>query len=186
MKKPWDEPLSQQELDRFKALEDIQVVFDVGARTSLDYLAIRPEAEYHLFEPWPLFYTWLREATAGNPKVILNCFGLSDEEGAATYDLNRQAFVGGESPASDDGIALPLMTLDLYIERFNITRLDYLKIDAEGYDYKILKGGPKAIALARYIQYEYWDDQEEFKLLLQDQFDMEDIGLRNVLCTRKQ
>jgi FkbM family methyltransferase len=185
MTKPWDEPMSQEELNRFKALKDIQVVFDIGTRTSLDYLAIRPDAEYHLFEPWPLFSEWLIEATKDKPNVIVNRFGLSDKEDTLTYDINRQAFIGGESPASKEGMQLNLQTLDWYVDTFNITRIDYLKIDAEGYDYKILKGGAKAIKLAKYIQYEYWDDPEEFKLLLGNDFNMEDIGLRNVLCTRK-
>ena len=84
-----------------------------------------------------------------------------------------------------DYVIFPITTLDWYIDKYNIKRIDFLKIDAEGYDFKVLKGGQKAIDLARYIQYEHWDNKEQFHQLLGKDFDMEYIGGRNVLCKRK-
>lgn len=186
MNKPWDEPMPLEEIERFKTLKDIQVVFDVGARTSLDYYNALPTAQYHLFEPWPPFFAWLMEEAKDKPNVTVNGFGLSDKEETIKYNLPRQAFLGGECPDVTEGVAMNVTTLDWYIDKFNITRLDFLKIDAEGYDYKILKGGPKAIKLAKYIQYEHWDDLKQFEELLGEEFEMEYIGMRNVLCKRKK
>lgn len=181
LEKPWDEPMPPQELERLKQLQDIQVVFDVGARTSLDYLSIFPDAEYHLFEPYPPFYEWLLQETKDNPKIHVNPYGLGEVEGELGYSTTLQSFQTGQ------GQMLPIKTLDWYIEQNNIKRIDFLKIDAEKWDYKVLLGGGRAIQLARYIQYETWNEPENkiMTALLEDDFNCEDIGLRNMFCTRK-
>lgn len=181
MIKPWDEPLPPQELEKFKKLKNIKVVFDVGARTSLDYLDIFPKAEYHLFEPYPPFYSWLMEATKDKPNVHVNPYGLGEIEGELGYDLNVQSFM------NNTDIKFPIKTLNWYIKENNITRIDFLKIDTEKWDYKVLLGGGRAIKIARYIQYETWNEFENAIMadLLEDDFICEDIGLRNVFCTRK-
>lgn len=175
-----------EEVERFKKLRNIKVVFDVGARTSLDYLAVKPKAEYHLFEPNPEFCDWLIEECKNKPNVYINKYGLSDKEEDGTYDRRFQAFGGGEALMTAEGYVLPLNTLDWYVEKMNITRIDFLKIDTEGYDYKILKGGKKAIELCRYIQYEHWDNLKQFHDLLEKDFTMEYIGGQNVLCKRRK
>ena len=185
MNNPHDEPLSPQELERFKAIDDVHVVFDVGARTSLDYLAIKPDAEYHLFEPNPTFYEYLQFATKDKPNVHVNPYALGDAAGTKGYSNAIQTMEGGENKVSAVDAEYPMRTLDQYIEENNITRIDFLKIDTEGYDYKVLTGGPKAVKLARYIQFEHWNDQVAFLNLLGKEFTMEDIGLRNYFCTRR-
>jgi FkbM family methyltransferase len=185
MNKPWDEPLPEIDLEAFKNMKDIEVVFDVGARTSLDYLAIKPEATYHLFEPKPAFNEWLEFATKDLTNVFVNKHGLGDEVGEFAYNDGSQAMSGGEA-WNGDGIKLPVKTLDWYIKKNNITRIDFLKIDAEGYDFKVLSGGKEAIKLCKYIQYEHWDNLQQFHDLLEKDFEMEYIGLRNVLCTRRK
>ena len=50
-----------EELEVFKALKNIKVVFDVGARVDIDYLNIFPKATHHLFEPNPEFFKELKE-----------------------------------------------------------------------------------------------------------------------------
>lgn len=162
-------------------LDDVQVIIDVGARDTtypIDY----PEAVCHLFEPHPKHFKILKERFGDNKNVIGNNYGLGDKEETLGYDPYLESFEVGT--AKDFSILV--RTLDSYVEENNITRIDLLKIDTEAMDYKVLLGGSKAIEMARYIQYEYWDDQGPFKLLLSSRFDMEDIGLRNILCKRKK
>lgn len=184
MNSPWNEPLPKEELERFKKLKNITVVFDVGARTSLDYLAIHPRAKYHLFEPVPKFNKWLTLQCKNKKNVTVNAYGLGDKEGTFPYNTGLQAFSGGEA-WNGPGIDLPVKTLDWYVKKNKITRIDFLKIDAEGYDFKVLLGGKKAIEMTKYIQYEHWDNLTQFHELLEEDFEMEYIGLRNVLCKRK-
>jgi FkbM family methyltransferase len=180
--------IPQEELEVFKSLKNIRVVFDVGARADIEYLKIKPNIELHSFEPAPPFFKELTEnaaKTTGKGKVFLNNFGLGDKKGVIDYDINRQAFWEGECPVNTKHVQLPVETLDWYVKEYKIKRIDFLKIDTEGYDYKVLLGGKNAIKLCRYIQYEHWDDKEQFHKLLEKDFDMQYIGYRNVLCTRK-
>ena len=177
-------PIPPEELERFKSLEDIKVVFDVGARADVDYITIKPDIEFHAFEPNPEFFQQLKEKVGDRPNTWLNKYGLSDIPGAGIYNDSRQGFVGGEEPDITEGRSLPLRTLDWYVKENNIQQIDFLKIDTEGYDFKVLLGGLKTIPKCRYIQYEHWNDLKRFHLLLGHDFKMEYIGYRNVFCTR--
>ena len=55
-----------------------------------------------------------------------------------------------------------------------LEKIDYLKIDAEGADYKILQGASNSIKLdmIKYLQFEYWDGVKKFYDLLQNKYDM--------------
>lgn len=184
MENPHPEPLSGSELDKFREIKDVQVVIDVGARTSLDYLEIHPNAEYHLFEPNPTFYEYLWYKTKDVPNVHVNAYALGDIEGLKHYDSYLQRMDGGEAKLNDKNAEYPMQTLDMYIEEKGITRVDFLKIDTEGYDYKVLVGGMSAVKMARYIQFEHWNNEEMFHKLLGSEFVLEDIGGRNYFCTR--
>lgn len=182
-------PIPPAELEVFDKLKDIQMVFDVGARADVDYLRLKPDIELHAFEPAPPFFKELVEAvdkTVGSGKIYLNNFGLGDVEGTFFYDINRQAFFEGECPVVVKSVEYVVKTLDWYIQECDIKRIDFLKIDVEGYDFKVLLGGKKAIPLCKYIQYEHWDNKKQYHDLLEEDFDMEYIGYRNVLCMNKK
>src|SRR3990167_3107314 len=69
-------PIPKEEIELAKQLKDIKVVFDVGARTDIDYLELWPEAEFHLFEPNPESFKELEEKVKDKPNVFANNFGL--------------------------------------------------------------------------------------------------------------
>lgn len=175
--------IPQDELEVFKSLPDIKVVVDVGARADVEYLDLRPDIELHAFEPNPEFFAQLKEKI-GDRQAHLNNFGLGDVKGELPYSDGRQGFVGGEEPTITQGRLLPVQTLDDYVYEKGIQQIDFLKIDTEGYDFKVLLGALNTIPKCRYIQYEHWNDLRRFHILLGQQFKMEYIGNRNVLCTR--
>ena len=187
MMNPHSEPLSESEMEKFRSIPDVQVVIDVGARTSLDYLAVHPDAEYHLFEPHKPFYRFLQDETRDKPNVHVNPYALGETDKVMGYDHTLQALDGGDY---NIGVGpwpqhYQIKTLDWYIEENNIQRIDFLKIDTEGYDLKVLQGGKKAVSFARYIQFEHVMNQKDFFDLLEGDFTLEDIGGRNYFCTRK-
>lgn len=179
-----------EELEVFKKLKDIEIVFDVGARADVDYLVLKPNIELHAFEPVPLFFSQLVEGRSKLPLTrltYLNNYGLGDVEGEFLYNASIQAFEFSEAhPDAGGDIKLPVKTLDWYCDNMNIKHIDFLKIDVEGYDYKVLLGGKKIVPHCKYIQYEYWDEKQEYHDLLEKQFHMEYIGYRNVLCINKK
>ncbi len=178
-------PIDPKELAIFENLKYVKVVFDVGARVDVEYIKIKPDIELHLFEPDPKFVEELERRAGKMKNVHINGYGLGDKEGMIRYHFGRQAFEAGECPLPGGGEKkFPVKTLNWYIEENNIKRIDFLKIDTEGYDYKVLLGGSKAIEMAKYIQYEHWDDQKQFHDLLEPKFGFKYLGNRNVLCTR--
>jgi len=180
-------PIPASELEIIKSLKNIEIVFDVGSRTDIDYFDIFPKATYHLFEPNPEFFAELKAKIGDRKNVYLNNYGLGDVEGEFSYSKNTQAFSGGEAIPDVNTLGdmtLPIKTLDWYIKEYNIKRIDFLKIDTEGFDFKVLQGGQEAIKICRYIQYEHWNDRWRFHELLNNDFWMKYIGGRNVLCQR--
>lgn len=150
----------EEELEVFNSLEDIRVVFDVGARNDTEFLRLKPDIEIHYFEPHEEF----AEQLYGG---IVNNFGLYDQEGEGVYYPETQSFFN--IPPSRKGIVYPLKTLDSYAK--DIPQIDFLKIDAEGMDYKILQGGKETLKKVRYLQFEYWSGVKKFTYLLED-FDL--------------
>ncbi len=173
------------ELALFKLLPGIKIVFDVGARTDLEYYKLKPKYEYHLFEPNPEFVETLIEQAVDKPNIHINAFGLADTDATYKYNRGLQMFVGGEGTATTGDWELPVKTLDGYCLEKDIKKIDFLKIDTEGYDFKVLQGAKRMIPHCKYIQYEFWNDKEQFVQLLSDRFAMVELGGRNVLCIRK-
>lgn len=176
------------ELEVFKKLPNLKVIFDVGARADCDYIDLKPKAECHLFEPNPIFFAELQINCKGRAK--LNNYGLGDVKGKFIYNPGLQAFDKGEAWDLDGAFcALPPLrveTLDWYIKKNKIERIDFLKIDTEGYDFKVLVGGQTALPITRFIQYEHWNLLDQFHELLEPRYHLEYIGYRNVLCINKE
>lgn len=84
----------------------------------------------------------------------------------------------------DDDIWVEAMTLDKLIEKYNITHIDYLKIDAEGHEMNILKEFSWD-RLPTVIQLEHWhiDDQACAKLL-EDQGYIVNVEDRDIYAIR--
>ena len=181
--------LPKEEIKLFKQLKGLKVIFDVGARTDTEYLEIYPNAEFHLFEPNPKFFKDL-ETKVGD-RAYLNNFGLGDKNTEMGYRENLQSFIDSKpinDPYAEKDMVLPLKTLAKYIEDRNIKRIDFLKIDTEGYDLKVLLGATNWYHIIKFIQYEHWGEHDNKMItgLLQDDFDLEYIGYRNMLCMNKK
>lgn len=181
--------IPREELMVFDQLKQLNVIFDVGSRSDADYLDLRPKAELHAFEPNPVFFDQLKY-TVGDRKAYLNNFGLGDVTGRYEYVDGIQGFTGGEARPEfglvkkEDGYEI--RTLDEYVKKHKIKRIDFLKIDTEGFDYRVLLGGKKTLKKTRFIQYEHWDNKIQFHGLLEEDFQMCYIGYRNVLCMNKK
>ena len=117
------------------------------------------------FEPGARAAAMLRERFADHPQIEIVERALSDHPAAAarffeepdagnTSSLSRLA-VGGEAAET----TVEVSTLDLEIERHGIDRIDLLKVDAEGHDLAVLRGGERVLreARVRFLQWEYSD-----------------------------
>ena len=131
-------------------------VFDVGA--NFGYYAITfaaalgRDCEIHAFEPFPSNMIRLRKNIRMNGLdhvIHAHAIALADHEGVGTmmtWDDNSGAstlaLAPGAAVAAKD---IELTTLDAFCEQRAITRLDFVKIDVEGFETRLIAGGARTI-----------------------------------------
>lgn len=135
------------------------VIFDVGAHNgglAAVYREVFPEATIHAFEPVPDLAAKTQERFAGDPRVIVNPVGVGAQEGELTLHIHRG---GGNdaissflelNPENDTGkyleaktisdITVEVVSLDGYCAKNGIDRIDFLKLDVQGFEDKCLAG----------------------------------------------
>ena len=183
-------PIPKEEIELFRQLKDLKVIFDVGARTDVDYLEIWPESQHYLFEPNPEFFKELQEKIEGKTNVHALNYGLGDRNGEMGYQNGLQSFVDSwitNNPKAEGNVVLTTKTLDTYIHENDIEQIDFLKIDTEGYEIKVLLGATGWFHIIKFIQYEHWGKYNNLMIkgLLSEDFDTYDVGYRNMFCMNK-
>ena len=139
-------------------------------------LDAHPQATIHAFEADPYLADFLATRYANEPRVILNAVGLAERDGVATLFVDEDErtvsslLEGGER---SHGVEVPIRRGDAYAAGAGIDHIDYLKIDAEGYDWQILHGfgdllGPDVRALQ--FEYNVWNARA--RRLLADFYDL--------------
>jgi FkbM family methyltransferase len=61
---------------------------------------------------------------------------------------------------------IPIMKIDTFVERYNINKLDFIKIDVEGMDIDVLKGAQKT--LEKYNPYIFIEHSDNRKSILNE------------------
>jgi FkbM family methyltransferase len=136
------------------------IAFDIGMNFGFFACVLAQKcSSVHGFEPVP----WLAERARAN--VELNGFrnvsivesALSEKPGEALLNLPSEADCNwGTSSlvhksSGKATLKVPLDTIDDYISRHSITRLDFIKIDVEGAENLVFKGALKTIKQLRPI-----------------------------------
>jgi len=82
----------------------------------------------------------------GHPKVSVYNFGLGEYEGCATLYMDKEGS-GCASLYNRKGLVMAkaeqvkILTLDGFCADKGINRIDYLKLDVEGHELAVLRGG---------------------------------------------
>lgn len=131
---------------------ECEVIFDVGAQQSI-YL--NEPIDVHYFEPLASELEILK-STHTNKKGFFNCFGLGEREEYLKYYDYGAFFDRSASGVNGMVIAeFPIKRGDDYINEHDIQRIDFLKIDVEGFELSVLKGFGDKLNIVKYIQFEY-------------------------------
>lgn len=145
-------------------LQPGQKVIDVGANYGVYTLSMARTVGtagcVWAFEPASGTAKLLAESIAVNgfPQIVLERSALSDTCGTAQLSLNENSELnalvhGGPPTGSSENVSL--LTLDECLNRYGWRDIDFLKIDAEGEESNILKGGERFFAeLSPLVQYE--------------------------------
>jgi FkbM family methyltransferase len=140
------------------------ILVDVGANQgdySLEAIGICPSLKIFAFEPHPITFSSLSKRLNNHHNIIAVNKGMSSESGV--YRLYDYSSRDGSSHASlfrdviteihGAGSAVSheveLTTLDQFMDSEGIKEIDLLKIDTEGNELQVLRGGGVAISEGR-------------------------------------
>jgi FkbM family methyltransferase len=144
-------------------------VFDVGGNHgewSSFALRAEPTIQIKAFEPVPFVFNSLEKLLGNHSHVQLFKHALSDQMGKSIFHYYPEAdglsgFYYREVLRGDHPdpliIEVEQTTLDAFCESNKIEKIDFIKIDTEGAEWKILQGGKNLIKNHRIksIQFEY-------------------------------
>lgn len=160
-------------------LKPHQVIFDVGASIgewSREILHLQPTAQLLAFEPLPEVFAELSK----NCKCQTYNLALSDQEGKVdffSYHSHSQLSGLFHRPIVDQLlheppqiISVEQTTLDFFCSAHRIEKIDFLKIDTEGAELKVLLGAQNLLNSHRIdaIQFEYGGTYLDAKITLRE------------------
>jgi FkbM family methyltransferase len=126
------------------------VCFDVGGNVGYFSLLMSKAASkgtVHVFEPIPMNAALVKTNAElnGLRNVTINNVAVGSEEGMANFSVSIDSAYSSMRAtgriAEAQSIDVPLITLDKYIERSGIERVDIMKVDVEGAEDMVLVGG---------------------------------------------
>lgn len=150
----------QTEFDTYRRfISEESIVFDIGANIgwySVHWAQLFPTAQIHAFEPIPSTFDCLVRNVALNSISNIRCHMLAlsniDSEVAFFIDPNMtvNASMQNISGSSDAvRVLIPTQTLDGYVSKIGLDRLDTIKCDVEGAEFLVLKGAEATLAQNR-------------------------------------
>ncbi len=125
-------------------------VFDVGANVGVYGLFIArrigPTGTCHAFEPNPSLRPFLEENKRRNklPNLDLNFIGTGDKASTMSFVTHKKNIGQSHiSSASDNGIdsrEVAIVRLDDFVAERKIEKIDFVKMDVEGFELPTLRG----------------------------------------------
>lgn len=141
-----------------KLLRADDVVFDIGANLGWYTILssqVASKGECHAFEPVPFIYNKLQRNCQINHlqnKIHFQNLALGDKDNNEVVLYTFKGLYHGHSSLSTLDRAdyvesrVPMVSIDTYISRNQITRLDLIKMDTEGAELKVLQGADQLLS----------------------------------------
>jgi FkbM family methyltransferase len=153
-------------------------IFDVGANVG-DWALLAhqtfPSATIHCFEIMRSTYETLKEQTKSAGNIIANNFGLSDRAGEVGLKYYPEfnaitSIVDFPHPCNYVRTTGSVTCGDSYMQQHGITHVDFMKLDVEGVEDRVLQGFANALQgrMIDVIQFEYGQVNILTKFLLYD------------------
>ena len=153
---------------RFLHLKADDVIMDVGANVglmSLQFAAKVPLGRVYSFEPTHYAFEKLKKNLSLNPELTSRIFPhqvfVSEKSGTNSSMVAFSSWkVDGTKTENDhtihlgtpkDTTGIPTISLDEFVLRNHISKINLIKIDTEGFEYEVLRGAEKVIVNFRPI-----------------------------------
>ena len=147
----WFQSLEKDVARIFK--RPIRVIFDVGAhqgQTSLHFRKCFPMAEVHAFEPSPHNFRALQANLRGRNRIHPQPCALGQTQTLALLserknDLCGQLVPEDKTQGGDSLTEVRVDTIDNYLQENKLKHIDLLKLDVEGSELDVLRGGTSTL-----------------------------------------
>ena len=160
-------------------------VLDIGANIGMVTLwlstLVGKKGKVHAFEPNPEVQKILAETLVHNQvsNVCLHSFALGEEQGSLElripkFNTGAASLIRHRDLIDGDRVEVPVRSLSKIVEEEGIKSIRLLKIDVEGFEAEVLKGGEEVLREIRpeAILFELnekvgksWDEQPVIKIL---------------------
>ncbi len=144
-----------------------KIIMDIGANEG-EWCRLAsetfPDSTIHAFEIVPETYEKLLCSTQGIDSIVHNNFGLSDQEGHITINIGASSEIAtafkiegmqNHNDSYTKTVNCKTRKACDYLKERRIESIDFVKIDTEGMDYRVLKGFELHIKKIRAVQFEY-------------------------------
>ena len=127
----------------------IDVGANIGYLSAIAMGLVGKTGQVHSFEPVPKHFQRLKNLALANKKykIVVNQCALGEKEGTARIDVSSLSIGTSTMVPSlrrkeiiEETIEVPTYRLDWYIKEKSISSISLIKIDAEGFEFPILKG----------------------------------------------
>jgi len=178
-------------LDRL-ARSDIKTVVDVGANVSIyGYDRLPKRVRFIGFEPNPETFSQLQkknypsrvqlhQLAVGATEKTIKLYDFADDavlkttQPTATLASTSKAVIEQFHHQKAKTYSVQQVTLDTFLAKLKISKVDLLKIDVEGYELSVLKGAQKLIADEKIdlIQFEFNEMHVYHRVFFKDFIDL--------------
>jgi FkbM family methyltransferase len=130
------------------------IFIDIGA--NIGYLSaiamgfVGENGEVHSFEPVPEYYSRLKKLAIINKNynLITNQFAIDEKEGIGQIDVTNLQNIGWNTmvpglmsiETRQKVVEVMTIRMDNYIKEKKLDKISLIKIDTEGYEFRVLKG----------------------------------------------
>jgi FkbM family methyltransferase len=164
---------------------NISTVLDIGANSgqfALSFNSVNPKAMIYSFEPIPQCFQALKKNIANIEGMAAFNVGLGDFTGELDFEVNTHSMSSSflkmtethksafPETLSSTVTKLKVEKLDSFIEKIEVVKPLLIKLDVQGFEEQVIKGGENMISLASIIIIE-----TSFKILYEKQPLFDDI-----------
>ncbi|MDI9357018.1 MAG: FkbM family methyltransferase [Chitinophagaceae bacterium] len=154
--------------NRYFKIQKDSIIFDIGANVgvmTLPFAQMVPNGSVYAFEPTFYALEKLKKNVSLNPNLsknihIFQCFLSEESKKNAHITAYSSWKINGKNNKENHtihcGTAMNSenvysITLDDFVKEHNIPRIDFIKIDTDGHEPMVLKGGKKTIQIFKPI-----------------------------------
>lgn len=157
--------IDSMELIDLAAGEGAKTIYDIGANVGTWTLlckALAPNANIYAFEPMPKHIDGFHANTRALSDVRLFPFALGSQAGSLNFYPTSFSDASSFLPLSTIGkkqwkieneapVTMNIVPLDDVVSRENLPTPDLIKLDVQGFELEVLRGGVQAIRDARWV-----------------------------------